>query len=88
MIQKKIIVVAMGLCLLFLGCGKKEGHITGKTMGTTYHIKATIKFLVNINKLGLKIDKRLAEIEASMSAFLETSELSRFNAFDKKVELF
>ncbi|MBW1649274.1 MAG: FAD:protein FMN transferase [Deltaproteobacteria bacterium] len=88
MIRKRFIVVAAVFCFFFFGCGKKEYDIAGKAMGTSYHIKAAVGFFVNKDKLGLKIDKRLSEIEAGMSAFLETSELSRFNAFDSEGELF
>ncbi len=82
-IKKRFITTAAILCLFFFGCGKKEHYIIGKTMGTSYHIRVAVGFFVNKDKIELKIDKRLAEIEASMSAFCKTSELSRFNAFDE-----
>jgi thiamine biosynthesis lipoprotein len=84
----KKIFIAAAFFLFFLGCGQKEYDIFGKTMGTSYHIRVAVGFFVNKNRIELKINKRLAEIEASMSAFSETSELSRFNAFNKENELF
>jgi len=63
------------------GCGlKKEFVISGKTMGTTYRINIVTGYFKNVVILKEKIDKRLQEINKSMSTFLKDSEISRFNS--------
>lgn len=65
---------------LFWGCGaEKEISIAGKTMGTTYHIKVVTTELSLISELKNEIDRRLDEINRSMSTYLADSEISRFN---------
>ena len=49
-------------------------------MGTTYHIKIVTDNLQKISGLKEKIDKRLEEINKSMSTYRKESEISRFNA--------
>ena len=49
-------------------------------MGTTYHIKVVADDLQKISGLKEKIDKRLEEINKSMSIYRKDSEISRFNA--------
>jgi len=49
-------------------------------MGTTYHIKVVTDNLHKISGLKEKIDKRLEEINKSMSTYRKDSEISRFNA--------
>ena len=58
----------------------KETLISGQTMGTTYHIKVVADDLQKISGLKEKIDKRLEEINKSMSIYRKDSEISRFNA--------
>jgi FAD:protein FMN transferase len=73
------------LFLLFAGCDfKKETVITGKTMGTTYHIKVVSLFYKNTGGLKVKIEERLKDINKSMSTFSRESEISRFNRFDSE----
>jgi thiamine biosynthesis lipoprotein len=75
--------------LLFAGCGmKKEFEFSGKTMGTTYHIKVVAEYLQNIKMLKDEIDMRLDEINKSMSTFRKDSEISRFNAHQNMGEKF
>ena len=75
--------------LLSVGCGfQKEVVFSGKTMGTTYHIKV-IAGLFEIKKdLQDKIEMRLEEINRSMSTFRKNSEISRFNALRRTGEKF
>ena len=69
------------LALLFVGCGgKKEVLLTGRTMGTTYHVKAVVSTFYDEDDLQVKIEKRLEEINRSMSTYRADSEISRFNA--------
>ena len=75
--------------LLFAGCGlKKEVEFSGKTMGTTYHIKVVAGLLTNKKDLKDQIDMRLDEINKSMSTFRKESEISRFNAHQTVGEKF
>jgi len=71
------------LTLFFLaGCGlKNEATFTGKTMGTTYHIKVVTWLNKNTDSLREKIEQRLIEINSSMSIYMEDSEISRFNKY-------
>jgi thiamine biosynthesis lipoprotein len=67
--------------LLFAGCGsKKEEKISGKTMGTTYHITVVAGYFNNAKSLKEKIEARLEEINQSMSTYRKDSEITRFNA--------
>lgn len=61
----------------------KEFLISGKTMGTTFHIKLNTVFFTNISKIEKKIHARLKQINNSMSIFLPFSEISNFNSFYK-----
>lgn len=75
--------------LLFAGCGlKKEVEFSGKTMGTTYHIKAVVGSFTNTKNIKDQIDMRLEEINKSMSTFRKESEISRFNAHQTVGEKF
>ncbi len=75
--------------LLFAGCGlKKEVEFSGKTMGTTYHIKAVVGLFTNTKNIKDQIDTRLDEINKSMSTFRKESEISRFNAHQTVGEKF
>jgi len=51
----------------------------GKTMGTTYSIKAYIPRYVDENEVSSKIINRLDVINQSMSTYIKDSEISRFN---------
>ena len=75
--------------LLFTGCGfKKEVSLSGKTMGTTYHIKVVTGFFKNTKGLKDKVEMRLEQINKSMSTYRKDSEISLFNAFDRIGEKF
>jgi len=63
------------------GCGlNRELAFTGKTMGTSYHVKVVASRFHRTESLQSRIDKRLNEINRSMSTYLPDSEISRFNA--------
>lgn len=80
--KKKLIITGfMFLFLITVGCDlKKEVLISGKTMGTTYHIKIASTYFKNITEIEKKIDNRLKEINRSMSTYIKDSEISIFNA--------
>jgi thiamine biosynthesis lipoprotein len=63
------------------GCGlKKEVAFSGRTMGTTYHIKVVKGIFTHTTNLQKIIDARLDQINKSMSTFIKDSEISRFNS--------
>jgi len=79
------IVIALLFFFLSAGCDlKKETLITGKTMGTTYHIKVVSFFYKDAEGLKGKIEKRLQDINKSMSTFSKESEITGFNTFDSE----
>jgi thiamine biosynthesis lipoprotein len=66
---------------LLLGCGgQREIRITGRTMGTTYHVTIIGGYFTSVGQLRQAIDERLEAINASMSTYRPESEISRFNA--------
>jgi thiamine biosynthesis lipoprotein len=72
------------LALLFIlaaGCSKTEHTLTGRTMGTTYSVKVVTGPFGSVAGLKEKIDRRLDEINRSMSPYRADSEISRFNRF-------
>lgn len=75
------LVICLAVFLLAAGCGKSEHTITGRTMGTTYTIKVVTGYFGSVSGLQEKVDRRLDEINRSMSPYLKDSEISRFNRF-------
>ncbi len=66
--------------LLLAGTGlKKEITLSGQTMGTTYHIKIITTYFDNLTSLKNQINKRLDEINKSMSIYMKESDISKFN---------
>lgn len=57
----------------------QEYLLTGRTMGTTYHIKIIAPPSDDMAAVQQKIDRRLEQINQSMSTFRKESEISRFN---------
>lgn len=54
-------------------------EISGKTMGTFYHVKISHPGKIDRVILKNRIDTRLQAVNDSMSMYLKTSEISRFN---------
>lgn len=87
--NRLILVAILMATLLAAGCQpKREIPLTGKTMGTTYHIKVVVGLFTSAGKLQQQIDERLVAINRSMSTFDPTSEISRFNAIQTTDETF
>jgi len=85
-----VIMVALGVFALVVAAGvttgfntKQEVVLSGRTMGTTYHIKAVVSGKMSADALGLAVTKRLEAINRSMSVYDPESEISRFNRADK-----
>ena len=62
--------------------------ISGKTMGTTYQVKVVTPVWTDAAGLKEKIEKRLTEINQSMSTYIADSEINRFNAMKSLTEKF
>jgi len=89
--MKKIIKNAgfIFLIVLLTGCiGKREILISGKTMGTTYHITVVTGYFEDTAGLEEEIEKRLKAVNRSMSTYMKDSEISRFNALKNTDEKF
>ncbi len=88
---------ALELLLFFilaslLGCAEKNNEtlLTGKTMGTQYHISvitSPTKNQIDQAALQAEIDTLLDEINQQMSTYLPNSEISQFNQY-KKIDWF
>ncbi|ABW69036.1 ApbE family lipoprotein [Desulfosudis oleivorans Hxd3] len=73
-------LAAACLCLAFAGCdGSRHKTFSGKTMGTEYHVTVVTGMLSRTAPLQKKVEARLAHINAGMSTYMDTSEISRFN---------
>jgi FAD:protein FMN transferase len=80
--MKRFVALAATLLAALFVCGfdrQNEHIISGKTMGTTYSIKVVSNPSSNHPALGDAIEKRLKEINRSMSTYIKESEISRFN---------
>jgi len=75
-----LLAVSLSACFPSNNSDKKEIHLQGRTMGTTYNIKvvATIE-QVEALKLQQKIDDALKQVNQEMSTYIPDSEISRFN---------
>ncbi|MDY6903595.1 MAG: FAD:protein FMN transferase [Thermodesulfobacteriota bacterium] len=60
-------------------CFQKKASFSGRTMGTVYHIVVVTDIFTNTGRLQQAVDDRLAAINNSMSTYIPTSEISRFN---------
>lgn len=86
------IMVALGIFALVVAVGvttgfntKQEVALSGRTMGTTYHIKAVVSGKMSADALGQAVTRRLDAINRSMSVYDPQSEISRFNRAKKGV---
>lgn len=68
--------------LAAVAAAQDEYLISGRTMGTRYHIKVVSASAGAIPRLKTQIDRRLEQINQSMSTYRSDSEISRFNAFE------
>lgn len=75
------------LALLAGGCGRGRAEtLEGRTMGTTYHV--TVLARGPVSGLQAKIDQRLDEVNASLSTYIEDSEINRFGRLRRGGEEF
>jgi FAD:protein FMN transferase len=92
-VKKSIIISLVLLCLIALSVVtrlEREYGFSGNTMGTTYHIQVVARYFYSPSQLKQKVDKRLDDINQSMSTYSRASEITRFNnsaAIEKKIRV-
>jgi len=73
-------LIPLALVFCFVGCNyQRECILSGRTMGTSYHIKYNAGLFFDHQDLKYNIAKTLKEINHSMSTFDSESEISKFN---------
>ena len=81
LIRRAAVLLAL-LALPGPGCGPRpELRLSGRTMGTTWHV--TLVGRGSAADLQEKIERRLEEVNQSLSTYREDSEISRFNRFPR-----
>ncbi|MBI5895480.1 MAG: FAD:protein FMN transferase, partial [Desulfobacterales bacterium] len=79
--------MALFLWFFLCACGGHEEHLlSGKTMGTTYHVKLVAGRSLDLAAVQAKVEACLARVNQSMSTFRPDSEISRFNALERADE--
>ena len=75
---------------LIFGCSRtvQEIHLSGRTMGTTYQVKAYAGRGISAEALKEKIELRLEALNQVFSTYRPDSEISRFNRFYRAGERF
>ena len=82
------ILIVVFLLISATGCNaEKEVALSGRTMGTTYHIKVLMKSFDRVDTLQTEIDRCLEAINQSMSIYRKDSEISRFNDLAPRQEI-
>lgn len=78
---KLLLTGAITSSLLLSGCQQSPtyDYIQGETMGTSYHISFQKPKDVDEEAIKQAIDKRLQQINISMSTYMEDSTISKFN---------
>jgi thiamine biosynthesis lipoprotein len=77
-----LLLAALIFSTILVGCEmRRERLISGRTMGTTYHIKIITGFSERLGDLDQKIENRLETINSAFSIYRRDSEISQFNAF-------
>lgn len=74
-------VLIIVILFTLISCSPREVLLSGRTMGTTYSVKLVAEPFQSTDGLQEKIDRRLDEINQSMSTYRKESEISRFNRF-------
>jgi thiamine biosynthesis lipoprotein len=86
-VNRRAFSVAAALVLLAAGCGPGRAEkLAGRTMGTTYHV--TVLARGPVPGLQARIDRRLDEVNASLSTYIEDSEINGFGRLRRAGEEF
>ncbi|MCB0279051.1 MAG: FAD:protein FMN transferase [Calditrichaeota bacterium] len=76
----KHVLIAFSLICLFNSCESKKAYqISGKTMGTTYHITVISSHQLDTDSFKNKVDSILQQVNMEMSTWIPESDISRFN---------
>jgi thiamine biosynthesis lipoprotein len=76
----RIALIVCTLSVAFIACGgAKELAFNGRTMGTFYSVKLVGGHFTDVSDLVQKVEKRLEDVNRSMSTYRPDSEISRFN---------
>ncbi len=69
------------ICMFLSACGESSNYqsISGKTMGTSYHITYKAPKNSDVKSIQASIDERLLQINKSMSTYDKDSTISKFN---------
>ncbi len=80
-----ISIIAIGSVLTLSACQQKTDYnnLSGETMGTSYHISYQLPKGANESAIQAAIDKRLQDINDSMSTYQADSTISKFNQLGK-----
>ena len=78
-------VIAIGSVLSISACQQKPDYnnLSGETMGTSYHISYQLPKGADESAIQAAIDKRLQDINDSMSTYQADSTISKFNQLGK-----
>ena len=78
-------MIAIGSVLTLSACQQKTDYnnLSGETMGTSYHISYQLPKGVDESAIQAAIDKRLQDINDSMSTYQADSTISKFNQLGK-----
>lgn len=76
-----LIIIILVLIPLYAFGDNQKITLTGKTMGTIYNITIIADSEQNVENIQEKIDRKLDDVNQSMSVYRPDSEISRFNAF-------
>ena len=78
-------VIAIGSVLSISACQQKTDYnnLSGETMGTSYHISYQLPKGADESAIQAAIDKRLQDINDSMSTYQADSTISKFNQLGK-----
>ena len=78
-------VIAIGSVLMLSACQQKTDYnnLSGETMGTSYHISYQLPKGIDEAAIQAAIDKRLQDINDSMSTYQADSTISKFNQLGK-----
>lgn len=82
-------VIAIGSVLALSACQQKTDYnnLSGETMGTSYHISYQLPKDVDEAAIQAAIDKRLQDINDSMSTYQTDSTISKFNQLGKNTPI-
>ena len=84
----KLVCLVFCLCLPQAWAMGEKAYFCGKTMGTTYSIQADLTNVeLTAKQLQQRVETELAEVNQSLSVFIEDSEITQVNRFSSKAPI-